>query len=143
LAVLHALRIPIVPPVMERIMRLPEPLMVPIMRRRLTAPGVRVGAVHIDKMGPELTYLAGQYRELMRRASLSTPNMERLLAALSPSVPPIPLGSAGLKLDWRGMYAVVAALSALVALLFGLTRRKRTADRRRTTDDGRRMTADR
>jgi 2-dehydropantoate 2-reductase len=136
LSVLRALRIPIVPPAMERIMRLPEPLMVPIMRRRLTAPGVRLGAVHIDHMGPELVTLADQYRELMRRSGLSTPNLDRLLAALSPSVPPIPMGSAGLKLDWRGVYAVVAALSAMVALLFGMTRRRRTADRRRRTDDG-------
>ncbi len=136
LAVLRALRIPIVPPVMERTMRLPEPLMVSIMRRRLTAPGVRVGAVHIDKIGPELTYLAGQYRDLMRLSGQSTPNLDRLLAALSPSVPPIPLGSAGLKVDWRGIYTILAALSALVALLFGMTRRRRTADRRRTTEDG-------
>jgi ketopantoate reductase len=124
LAVLRALQIPIMPAVMERILRLPEPLMVPIMRRRLTAPGTRLGVVHIDHMGPELAHLAGQYRQLMGRAGLSTPNLDRLLAALSPSVPPIPMGSAGLKLDWRGVYAVVAALSAVVAVFFGMTRRR-------------------
>lgn len=134
LAVLRALNIPIIPPAMDRIMRLPEPLMVPIMRGRMTVPGARLGLVHIDHMGPELACLASQYRVLMRRAGLSTPNLDRLLAALSPSVPPIPIGSAGLKLDWRGVYAVLAALGALVAVLFGLTRRRKTVDRRRHKD---------
>ena len=60
----------------------------------------------------------------MRRSRLATPNLDRLLAALSPSVPPIPLGSAGLKLDWRGVYAFLAALSALAAVLFSLNRRQ-------------------
>jgi hypothetical protein len=103
--------------------------MVSVMRRRLTAPGVRLGAIHIDHMGPELAALAAQYTALMRRSRLATPNLDRLLAALSPSVPPIPQGSAGLKLDWRGIYAGLAALSAFIALLFGLTRRGRKTNR--------------
>jgi 2-dehydropantoate 2-reductase len=124
--VLRALRIPVIPPRIDRTMRLPEPLMVGIMRRRMSASGVRLGVIHMPHMGPEIGILAGQYRELIHRSQLATPNLDRLLAALSPSVPPIPEGSAGLKLDWRGVYAGLAALSALTALLFGLNRRRKS-----------------
>ena len=129
LAVLRSLHIPIVPPSIDRVMRLPEPLMVPVMRRRLTAPGARLGVIHMQHMGPEISVLAAQYSQLMRLSRLATPNLDRLLAALSPSVPPIPIGSAGLKLNWRGVYTFLAALSALTALLFGLNRRKRSSRR--------------
>ena len=125
MAVLRKLSIPIIPAQSKLIMRLPEPLMMAIMRKRLTAPGVRLGAIHIDGMHAELSCLAEEFSELKHRAGIATPNLDRLMAALSPSVPPIPYGSAGLRLDWRGVWAALAALSAMIALVFGVSRSKR------------------
>lgn len=125
MAVLRKLNIPIIPAQSNLIMRLPEPLMMAVMHKRLTAPGVRLGAIHVDGMHNELLCLAEEFAELKRHAGIATPNLDRLMAALSPTVPPIPYGSAGLKLDWRGIWAALAALSAMIALVFGVSRRKR------------------
>ena len=124
IGVLRALGVPITPPRIRLTMSLPEPLMVAVMRKRMLAPGVRLGGIHLDGMHAELVCLAEEFTALKRRTNHATPNLDRLMAALSPSVPPIPPGSAGLKLDWRGVWAALAAISAMIALVFGMRRRR-------------------
>lgn len=123
--VLRALHLEITPSRLWRLARLPEPLRLAMIRRLAAQPDIRLGLIHADGMRPELQQLAAEFGLLAQRAGRYTPHLDRLTAAFNDSVPPIPSGSASLSLDWRGVYAALAAFTALLALTFGLRRGRR------------------
>jgi 2-dehydropantoate 2-reductase len=118
LRVLRALDVPILPPSLDVMARLPEPLLVALAQRALDTEFAEIAlAGHANAARDEMTCLADEFRVLARSASLPTPAIDRLYTYTDPAVPPMAEGSAQVALDWRGVWA---ALSLLALVLTGL-----------------------
>jgi 2-dehydropantoate 2-reductase len=126
--VLEALNIPIIPKRYEVLDRLPEPLLVMLLRRILATERAEVlMAAHANAARDEMQQLGDEFRALARRTSVPTPAIDRLATYLDPRVPPLPEGSNQLALDWQPLWAMGGALAGTLAALALLYRRERLA----------------
>jgi hypothetical protein len=79
---------------------------------------------HAESARDEVQHLTDEFLALARRTSVDTPTIHLLYPYLERGTPPMPDGSRGLALDWRGIWVSVGVLSALLgAALLGLRRR--------------------
>ena len=116
--VLRALDVPIMPSNHKVFDWIPESLIVAMMRRMLatkTAETVLVGHAHAARN--EMTYIAGELRELARKTSVPTPAMDRLYTYFDPAAPTVPDGSAQIPMNRRGVWFGLGALVGLILVL--------------------------
>ena len=124
LRVLRALAIPITPARYRLLAWLPEPLLLAVLRRAFDTPAAElVMARHANAARGEMRQLAAEFQSLVRAAGLPTPAIDALSAYLDPAQPVVPEGQAGLRVDWRGVWAALGFLAA--ALSLGLWLRKK------------------
>jgi 2-dehydropantoate 2-reductase len=123
-AVLRALGVPVVPARIPRLVSLPEPILVPLLRRIVTRDELEVAMIgHLRAAPDEMKHLAGEFLALARVTTVPTPAIDCLSAYFDPATPLMPDGSAEIPLDYRGLALGLAALATLTAGLYLLTRR--------------------
>ncbi|MEN9938024.1 MAG: hypothetical protein RLZZ387_4603 [Chloroflexota bacterium] len=111
LEVLRALGVPITPAKYRLLARLPEPLLVTLLRHGLASERAAVAlAGHANAARAEMAALAEEFRALADQASVPRPAIDRLAAYLDPAIPPLAEGSADLPLHWEGAGALGGGL---------------------------------
>lgn len=117
--VLRALGYPIVPKSVRIFERLPEPILVWGLQKRLVDPRMRVAMLeHGQAAQDEIKHLADEFLGLKRRTSIPTPAIDRLYVYFDPSTPSMPVGSAWLPLDWSFLWGVAAILGIILAIVW-------------------------
>ncbi|MCP4404598.1 MAG: hypothetical protein GY801_45760, partial [bacterium] len=113
--VLRALGIPIAPSNHKIVNWIPEPLLVPLVRKMLDSKDVELKAAgHANAARHEMKQIADEFRALARKTSVPTPAMSRLYMYIDPATPPVAAGSAEIPLDWRGVWIGLGGLAVLV-----------------------------
>ncbi len=125
-AVLRELGYPVTPGKLELYTRIPEPLMVPFLRKVLTKEHMEIAlAKHANAARDEILHLTDEFLALAARTHVQTPAILELYPHFELDQPLIPDGSARIPLDWRGVWTSLAALFAGLLALRALTRRRR------------------
>ncbi len=123
LRVFQVLDIPFLPqPLAWALEWLPEPALVLILRILLHQPAFQSALVDLPHVRAEFLRLAKDLRSLAEASSLPTPSLDWLFDQIEPAVPPLPTGSHSLPLDWRGAFAWLAGLGAVVYLFAWFSR---------------------
>jgi hypothetical protein len=95
---------------------LPEPVMVSILRRRLSDPMMEVAlGKHARAARDEVTCLVNEFLALVRLTNVPTPAIRRLYPYLAEEASVMPVGSEEIPLDWRGMQTAAIAAGGLLA----------------------------
>lgn len=116
LRVLRALNIPITPFKYRILPLIPEPILAALLQKVLPTEWATLAAArHANAARDEMQRLADDFRTLSRASGAPTPALDRLYTYIDPATLPAPEGSAALPLDWRGVWAGLAALVGLVA----------------------------
>jgi 2-dehydropantoate 2-reductase len=116
--VLRTLDIPVRPPALQILALLPEPILVALLQRVLPTKVAELAlAGHANAARDEMTCLADEFQALALSAGIPTPAIDCLYRYLDLTVPPISQGSAAMAMDWRGVWALLASLATLLALL--------------------------
>jgi 2-dehydropantoate 2-reductase len=116
--VLRALDIPITPPALQVYEWLPEPILVPLVRRLFNTRSAEIAvAGHASAARDEMKQIADEFRTLTHSTTISTPVLDRLYAYLDPSVPTVAEGRAQIPLDWRGVWIGLSAMAGGIAAL--------------------------
>lgn len=113
LRVLQAHGFPILPAQFKLLQWLPEPLLAAWLKRILMGDAIQYGLVHAHAARPEMQQLVVEFKELAWKVGQLTPALDRLSAAIDPQAPPLPVGSAEMRLDWRPLRAILGALVVL------------------------------
>lgn len=125
-AVLRELGYPVTPGKLELYTRIPEPLMVPFLRRVLTKKRMEIAlAKHANAARDEILHLTDEFLALAARTHVQTPAILELYPHFELDHPLIPDGSARIPLDWRGVWTSLAALFAGLLALRALSRRRK------------------
>jgi ketopantoate reductase len=115
--------LPVTPSKFRVIEWLPEPILVPLVRRLLTDPRMETALVkHANAARDEVQHLAGEFMALARTTPVPVPAIDRLRQYLEADAPQMPDGSAEIPLHWGGMVAALGALAALVTVCVLLAR---------------------
>lgn len=115
--VVQALGFPIVPEKMRLLMRMPEPLLVPYLRKIIVDPRFwSAMTAHGEAAQDEIKHLANEFIALKKRTAVPTPAMDRLYAYFDPHTEPLPDGSATLAMDWRFLWGVAAVLVGVLVV---------------------------
>jgi len=118
--VLRALGIPITPASLHVFDRLPEPLLIAVLRRLLDTPTAElVIARHANAARDEYGAVAQDWQARADRASVPTPADARLDRYLDPAEPPVADGSATIPLTWRSMEVGLGVLIGVGGALVG------------------------
>lgn len=124
--VLQALGYPSTPSLLCLFARLPEPLLVWFLRRRLSHPLMEVAlARHAGAARDEIKHLADEFLALVKLTTAPTPAIHRLYSYLDPAAPLMPEGSAEIPLDWRAVQTGLAVAGGVLACAALLRWRKR------------------
>lgn len=116
--VLQALGIPITPSNHKIVNWIPEPLLVPLVRKMLGNKDVELKAAgHAKAARHEMKQIADEFRTLARKTSVPTPAIDRLYTYIDPATPPVPEGSARIPVHWHGVWIGLGVLVALVLAL--------------------------
>ncbi len=103
-AVLRALRIPVQPPALALLARLPEPILVPLAARFMNTRMAEIAlARHARTANDEMQTIAAELRALVVQSGIPTPNLDRLSGYLDRTIQPMPEGSHALSLNWAGV----------------------------------------
>lgn len=114
---LQALGYPITPRRFRPFLWVPEPLLVPLVRRLLADPRMETALVrHAEAARDEVKHLTDELLALIAGTGVSLTHIRHLYPYLSADAPTLPEGSAVIPLDWRSIYA---AVSVAVSLLLG------------------------
>lgn len=112
-AVLRELGYPITPGKLELFARAPEPLMVLFLQKLLTKERMEIALQkHANAARDEIQHLTDEFLALAARTHVRTPAILKLYPHFDPDYPQIPDGSRAIPLNWRGVWASIAALSA-------------------------------
>jgi ketopantoate reductase len=123
--VLHKLNVPIVPSKMKLLEYIPEPILIPFLKRFMTHPAMQIALVgHANAARSEVQHLADEFLALARSSSIPTPAIDQLYPYLNPETPLMPEGSKEISLRWGGIVTWSAGLIGSVVLLFSLLSRK-------------------
>ena len=98
--VLRAAGVPIVPPHDRVFDRLPEPVLIAIMKRMVSSESAAIKIGHAVAARAEMALLAADFSAIAATTSVETPALERLTTYLDPAAPPIADGSSELRLRW-------------------------------------------
>lgn len=129
-AVLHALKIRVEPPVLALLVRLPEPILVPLVARFMNSRMAEIAlARHARTARDEMQIMGAELQALVVQSGVATPHLDQLSAYLNATTAPLPQGSHKLALHWRGAlwgFALVGAV-ALPGLRYLTSHRRQTA----------------
>jgi hypothetical protein len=115
--VLRVLGIPITPSALRIFERMPEPVLVAILRRGLATKQAEVAiAAHARTARDEMRHLSEEFKVLTKAAGVPTPAIDRLRLYLDPAVPAIAEGSTRLSMDWRSVTAWLEAFVGLISV---------------------------
>jgi len=115
--VLRALGIPITPSSLKIFEWIPEPILIPLIQRKLNTKDVEAAFGHANAMRDEGKLLWNEFGALARSASVPTPTWDRLRTYTDPTVPPVPDGSAEIPMDWRAIWAGGGALVGILVIV--------------------------
>jgi 2-dehydropantoate 2-reductase len=116
--VLRALGIPITPSNHKIVNWIPEPVLVPLVRKMLDSKDVELKAAgHSNAARHEMKQIADEFRALARKTTVPTPSIDRLYTYIDPATPPVPEGSAEIPLNWSGVWVGLGGLAVLVLAL--------------------------
>lgn len=125
LRALQALHIPITPPWISALLWAPEPVLIPLLEKRLGSPLAElVLASHANAARDEMRQLDVELHALVRRSGRDTAFLDILSSYLDPETPSIPEGQAALQLDWRPVLAAGMALVSAGLLAAWLAERR-------------------
>lgn len=126
-AVLKALGVPVVPPYLAWLARLPEPILVAFTARFMNTRAAEIVLTrHARAAGDEMRTLAGELRTLVIQSGVPTPNLDQLSAYLNITIPPMPQGSHDLPLNWTGMAWGLITVCALPILGYRIATKRRS-----------------
>jgi 2-dehydropantoate 2-reductase len=132
LQVLRALNIPITPSQFRILERLPEPLLVTVLGRRLNSESAELAlAGHANAARDEMRQLADEFRALACTTNVPTPAIEHLYNYIDPAVPPVEDGSAAIPISRRMMWLGLELLGGALAVA-GALRYRRVHLKKRT-----------
>jgi 2-dehydropantoate 2-reductase len=101
LQVMTALDIPITPPRFKIIKRLPEWLLVPMLRKMAQREQIEIALIgHARAARDESQHLVREFLVLRDQSGVRTPAIDRLLPYLDPATPLMPDGSKNIRLRW-------------------------------------------
>lgn len=123
---LHALNIPVTPVPVGLLKYVPEPFLLALLRRSFDTPRAELlMEKHAITARTEMRQLMEELVALTRQSNLPTPSLDRLSQVMDVEQETLPAGSATMRMDWRGVWALVGGLSALlgVTILLRLWRR--------------------
>jgi 2-dehydropantoate 2-reductase len=126
LEVLQKLDVTITPARYQRLLALPEPLLVAVLGRGFTTERAELlVARHANAARDEMAHLATEFQGLARQANVPTPAIDALTTYIDPVEAPLPEGSRALPVSLRSAWLAGAALVGLLAgLVIGRARRK-------------------
>jgi 2-dehydropantoate 2-reductase len=116
---LKTLDYPIVPEILDKIVRIPEPVFIPLLKRVMNTQFAEISAAgHANAARDEMEHLADGLWRLVQTSGISAPALERLYAYRDPAQPQIPENSREISLNQREMRPLLTGLAA--AALLGL-----------------------
>ena len=115
--VLAAGGIPVTPGSHRIFSILPEPLLLPLIRRAITDETASIQIGHAGAARDEMKTLDAGLREMARSAGIETPAMDRLRAYLDAGTPPLADGSREIA---PSRHALMVIVGALLAIALGL-----------------------
>ncbi len=119
LRVIRRLGYPITPARIQLLQIVPEPLLVKVLERVLATESAQLMiARHANAARDEMQVVADEFKQLVEKAGLATPAMDRLAAYIDPQLPPMDEGKRTMPLNWRGVI-VVAGLLTAIGIIFG------------------------
>ena len=99
--VMTALGIPITPPKFKLFQRLPEWLLVPLLRKMAQREAIEIALIgHARAARDESQHLAQEFIALRDQSGVATPSIDRLLPYLDPAMPLMPDGSRTIPFRW-------------------------------------------
>lgn len=124
LAVLTDLGIKITPRGLTMLNWMPEPLLVPLLQRRLANPLLETAiSRHAAADRDEIQHLTDEFLKLAERSRVPTPYINRLYRSFDPAYPLLPPGSARIPLEGRGFWVALGVLAA-AATWWGMRKRR-------------------
>ncbi len=126
--VLRAQGLPLTPRSLWMFAVLPEPILIPLLRRWAADPKMDIALVrHANAARDEIKHLTDEFLTLARTTNVSTPNIDRLYPYLDPQTPLMPDGSQVIPMDWRGVWIGAGALAAIVTVGMWLFRGRKSS----------------
>jgi 2-dehydropantoate 2-reductase len=114
--VLQELHIPIAPAKHKILKRIPEPILVVLLRRIIKSEKMANLIGHAHAARDEMKQIADEFKVLARSTSVSTPAMDQLHTYTDPDVHPVADGSARITMNWRGVWIVLGVLAGLILI---------------------------
>lgn len=113
---------------------LPEPVLVAFLQRLIQREEMEVAlAGHARAAQDEVRHLVGEFMEIRARTQVKTPAIDALYPyAVGSQADEIPTGSAGIPMNWTGVWVGVSALATVIGSMFligGLLVRRRREDK--------------
>jgi 2-dehydropantoate 2-reductase len=115
---LQTLRIPITPPGFRILDWIPEPFLIKILSRRMNNLAAEINiAGHAKSARDEMQYLADGIKLLIHDSGIKTPALDCLYLYSNPNQPPLKEGTSQIRLNWRGVWAMLGILAGLTAAI--------------------------
>lgn len=128
-AALKALGIPVSPRWLDLLIRLPEPVLVPLIARLMNTRMAEIGLTrHAKAAHDEMQTLADEVRSLVIQSGIATPNLDKLSIYLNETTAPMPENSHALSLHWAGIVwaAVLVGICCVVPVVRHYSHPKRS-----------------
>lgn len=120
--VLAAMDVPITPASHRKFQWIPEPLLLAIMRRRVTDDSARIKIGHALGSRAEMQSLAMEFGRLIEGAGVATPSIDELNRYLDADTEPVPDGSAEIPVDWSSVYLALGGVAVVAVALWLMLR---------------------
>ena len=115
---LKALGYPIIPQYIRILAAMPEPLLVPVLRKALQKERMEIAmAAHANAARDEMKHLTLEFRELTADSGVAMPVCDQLFRYLDPDTELMPEGKAALRLRWGELLLPAALLVAVMMIL--------------------------
>ncbi len=127
--VLQVLEIPVTPRALALLIRLPEPILVPLVAQFMNTRIAEIGlSRHAKAARDEMQTLGAEVRSLVIQSGVPTPNLDRMSRYLDVPTPSIPEGSHVLSLHWTGVVwaAILAGACCVLPVVRHYTHSKRS-----------------
>lgn len=130
LKVLRRRKIPILPKKYRIFPLIPEPIAVAYLEKFFSTDFARIGlAVHANNAKDEMAFLAKEFKAMIAKSGVDTPNLNQLYAVTEQEQQNqlvLPEGSQKKRLDWKPIWILAGILTGIIgALGYILSQRKR------------------
>lgn len=109
--------VPITPPGLKAIDRIPEPLFVLALAKMARSATFENVLGHLDTVPDEVKHLTDEFYALIRPGHTPTPTIDQLAAYTYGQKEPLPLGSKSIALRWGSVYGAAIGATALAGLV--------------------------